>query len=58
MRGKNLNANILEMANRRTKLSDIWGPEVLVLHYIWGSFQLVVFKVIFGSCCGRTSFSC
>ncbi len=38
-------ANILEMVNRRAKRSGIWESWVLV-EYIWGVLDLIVFKVI------------
>ncbi len=41
-------ADILEMAMRRAKLSEIWESG-LVVTCIWGTFDLLVFKVILGS---------
>ena len=38
-------ANILEMASRRTKLSEIWDSGVVAM-CICGTFNLLVFKVI------------
>ncbi len=41
------NVDILEMANRGAKKSEIWYWGALVQH-IWGMFDLIVFKVILG----------
>ena len=35
-------------AGRRAKYSEIWDSGVVVI-YIWGTFDLLVFKVIWGS---------
>ena len=39
-----------KMAGRRAKWSEIWDSVTLVRH-IWGTFDLVGFKVILGSFC-------
>ena len=35
------------MANHRAKMSESWDSEVIVEH-IWGTFDLISFKVIWG----------
>ncbi len=45
---KKKTANILERANRRAKRSEILDPRVLIQH-MWGTFDLLVFKVILSS---------
>ncbi len=45
--------NILEMANRRAKRSKTWASGWVggwvALTYIWGAFEIAVFKVILES---------
>ncbi len=41
-------ASISKMAGRRAKTTEIWESGILVTH-IWGTFDLVGFKVILGS---------
>ena len=45
--GKMEIANILKMASRRAKRGEIWDPGVLLKH-IWGTFDVLAFKVIWG----------
>ena len=42
------NQELWKTKDRRAKLSEIWDLRVVVQH-IWGTFGLVVFKVILGS---------
>ena len=46
--GNNKMHGILKMAGRKAKRAQIWDSELLATH-IWSTFDLVGFKVIWGS---------
>ncbi len=46
--------DVWKITGRRAERSEIWDSGILVMH-IWCNFDLVVFKVIFGSFGGFVS---
>ncbi len=50
------NGLYLKMVDRRVKRREIWDSWILT--HIWDTFDLLMFQVMFGSCCALVKMAC